>query len=199
MSEKRLDMWTGRWVDFNTKWHKSEVNEHLLRHFDVLRNGKDKIKIFFPLCGKSVDLVHLYKEGHTVVGNEAVSSAVDMMFKTGGVEYKKKYHPEVEGFVYRSLDAKLIVFACDFFKMSPDLLDFKFDAVFDRGAFEAIAEADRKGYIQTILKLLSPDFRYVLNCYEYEDDVFKGPPRSIPRQVVTDMFSGYDLGGESFS
>ena len=68
--EDRLDLWRGRWTDQRFGWHKSNVNEHLLKYFDMLKNGKEKLKILFPLCGKSLDLVHCYNQGHTVIGIE---------------------------------------------------------------------------------------------------------------------------------
>ena len=80
--------------------------------------------------------------------------------------------------------------------MKPELLEHgKCDAVYDRGAFEAILESDRKSYVQTILPLLSSDFRYLLNFYEYQDEVFKGPPRSCDRKEVTELFSGHSIEG----
>ena len=69
-----MDLWRGRWTDQRFGWHKSNVNEHLLKYFDMLKNGKEKLKILFPLCGKSLDLVHCYNQGHTVVGIEGTLS-----------------------------------------------------------------------------------------------------------------------------
>ena len=74
---------------------------------------------------------------------------------------------------FQSLDSRLVVYSCDFFKMKPDILENgKCDAVYDRGAFEAIYESDRQAYVRTILSLLTSDFRYILNVYEYEDEVY---------------------------
>ena len=77
--------------------------------------------------------------------------------------------------------------------MKPELLDLKkCDAVYDRGAFEAIFETDRQAYVELILKLLKPaDFRYILNVYEYEDEIFKGPPRACKKEEVLRLFNGH--------
>ena len=76
-------------------------------------------------------------------------------------------------FFFQSLDSRLVVYSCDFFKMKVDVLEHgKCDAVYDRGAFEAIYESDRQAYVRTILALLTSDFRYILNVYEYEDEVY---------------------------
>ena len=70
---------------------------------------------------------------------------------------------------FQNLDSRLVVYSCDFFKMKPDILENgKCDAVYDRGAFEAIYESDRQAYVRTILSLLtsSPSFRlhYLVCC-----------------------------------
>ena len=48
----------------------------------------------------------------------------------------------------------------------------KCEAVFDRGAFEAIYEADREAYVKLILNFVTPDFRYIVECYEYEGYIY---------------------------
>merc|ERR1712018_685674 len=113
------------------------------------------------------------------------------MFQQGGLDYSRKFSPEIDGFIYQSDDQRLTVFVCDFFKMK--LLDGleKCDAVYDRGAFEAIFEADREAYVQLILNMLKSDFRYILNAYEYQDEVFKGPPRACTREEVVRLFNGH--------
>ena len=64
----------------------------------------------------------------------------------------------------------------------------KFEAIFDRGAFEAINEEDREAYADFILKILAPKFRIILNGYEYTTEVFKGPPRNVDREQVFQLF-----------
>ena len=147
------------------------------------------------MSGKSLDLVHLYKEGHFVYGIEGVPLAVEEMYKTANLEFTKKYCPEIDGFVYSTLDEKLKVFSCDFFKMKPELVE-KLDAVFDRGAFEAIFESDRAQYVQLIMQMLKEDFRYILNVYEYEDAIFKGPPRACKKDEVLQLFNGHKFNGK---
>ena len=65
------------------------------------QNGKEKIKILFPLSGKSLDLPHFYKEGHKVVGIEGVPLAVEEMFQTAEIKYDKKFCTDIDGFIYQ--------------------------------------------------------------------------------------------------
>ena len=82
------------------------------------------------------------------------------------------------------------------------------DAVYDRGALEAINVGDRQAYVKLMGKLvgksfrwdfcrrvlwlketfISVHFRYVLNAYEYDDSEFQGPPRNLPRDEVFNLF-----------
>jgi len=177
--EDRLNMWQGRWDKSITGWHKSNVNEHLTRYYDYLLNGKETIKILFPLSGKSIDLPHCYNQGHTV--------------------YIRTFSTEIDGFIYQTEDTRLTVFCCDFFKMKGELLGVeKCEAVFDRGAFEAIYEADREAYVKLILNFVTPDFRYIVECYEYEGE-YKGPPRSCKKEKVFALFGGHKIGPNLFS
>ena len=96
---------------------------------------------------------------------------------------------------FQSNDSRLVVFACDFFKMKPTLLpNGPVDAAYDRGAFEAIFESDRKAYIQSMLSFMQPDFRYIVNCFEYDEaEEFKGPPRKCMRDQVCKLFDGHAI------
>ena len=42
---ERLNMWAERWDMSKIGWHKSDVNEHLLKHFDYLQVKLMSIKI----------------------------------------------------------------------------------------------------------------------------------------------------------
>ena len=76
-------------------------------------------------------------------------------------------------YLLQTEDTRLTVFCCDFFKMKGELLGVKkCEAVFDRGAFEAIYEADREAYVKLILNFVTPDFRYIVECYEYEGYIY---------------------------
>lgn len=68
----------------------------------------------------------------------------------------------------------------------------KCDAVFDRGAFEAILECDRSDYVKKILPLLANDFKYILSICDYEDDTFVGSVGC--RQEVKKLFTGHEIG-----
>lgn len=72
---KRLGDWDARWAENKIGFHKAGVNDNLVNHLHELQEGlqvKDagKPRVFVPLCGKSVDLPYLARNGFSVVGLE---------------------------------------------------------------------------------------------------------------------------------
>ena len=92
----------------------------------------------------------------------------------------------------QSLDSKFVVYCCDFFNMTPKVFQHeKCNAVFDRGAFEAILECDRSSYVKIMLPLLANDFKYILSICDYEDETFVGSVGC--RQEVNKLFTGHEI------
>ena len=60
--EKRFDYstgilyWSERWEMGESPWHNNTVNEFLIKYFPNPEVGKQKHRIFVPLCGKSQDM-----------------------------------------------------------------------------------------------------------------------------------------------
>ena len=159
------------------------------------QNGRENIKILFPLSGKSLDLAYCYNQGHTVIGIEGVPLAVEEMFQSANLKYSRTFDTEIDGFIYKTEDERLTVYCCDFFKMNPAILgEKKCDAVFDRGAFVAIYESDREAYVKLILNLVTPNFRYILNSFDYEGKKTT-PPRSCKKEKLFALFNGHTFDG----
>eukprot|EP00941_MAST-03F_sp_MAST-3F-sp1_P004407 g4407.t1 len=85
----RLSRWitnwnAGRYSKADQSFHRSTVNPHLLTFEHLLYGGKKvggRERVLVPLCGKSVDLVHLAMRGNDVLGVEAVPRAVEEFSK----------------------------------------------------------------------------------------------------------------------
>jgi len=148
------------------------------------------VRFFIPLCGKAGDLMHLYKAGHNVTGVEGVPFVVEQFFRENKLDFEKTSLPEVKGWRFKTKDGRLCIFACDYFSLTPDLVG-SVDAVYDRGALGAINVQDRLAYVKLMQKLLGKEFRYVLNADEYDDSMFQGPPRNLPRDEVFNLFADY--------
>ena len=51
--------------------------------------------------------------------------------------------------------------------------------MFDRGSLVAIPVGERVNYSQHIQSLLKPNFRYLLDVFEYNKDEYAGPPHCL--------------------
>jgi len=190
MSE-RVEQWNENyWKKDSIPWHQAQPNEALTKNWAAVTEGRSgqRLRVLLPLCGASLDLAWIQSQGHTVVGVEGVRKAAEKLFRDANIE------PEVteiaSGIVkFSSADASLTVFVTDFFNVSAEVIG-NFDAVFDRGALEALNESDREQYIGLIKKCLNKNFRYLLSGFEYDASLKEGPPRPLPPAVVKELFEG---------
>jgi len=191
--EDRVQYWQARWATGQSQWQSEKPQQYLVKYFDTLLpagGGGSPSRFFLPMCGKAGDLLHLYNQGHTVTGVEGVPFVVEQFFTENKLPYDKVSLPEVGGWRFRTKDARLTIYACDFFCLTPNLVG-DIDAVYDRGALGAIAVQDRPGYVKLMQQLIGKDFRYMLEAYEYDDSLFQGPPRNLPRDEVFNLFADF--------
>merc|ERR1712117_415494 len=108
-----------------------------------MTGGKSHLKFFFPLCGKTKDMLWIYQQGHDVVGVEAVTEAVRQFFEESEIDFTVEKCSQVDGWVFKSHDGRIRIFACDLFKITPEVIG-PIDCVFDRGSYVAIERESRK-------------------------------------------------------
>ncbi|XP_071529319.1 thiopurine S-methyltransferase-like [Panulirus ornatus] len=181
----RIETWTQKWATGRTLWHKNDVNYALLHHETLLLRSPG-LRVFVPLCGKSVDLKWFYDKGHTVVGVEGVEQAAVEFFSEHSLNYKTEQLTWAK--LYKTNDDRLNIYCCDMFKVDIATLG-KFDVVWDRGSLVAIYEEDRKSYVSILKSLLASDFRYLLSVTQYTpNENFSGPPRNIPTELIEELF-----------
>ena len=70
-----INFWNERWEQNEIGFHQSTVSPHLVNYWPSMVS--DQAKVFVPLCGKSLDLLWLMKQGHQVAGAECSDLAVD--------------------------------------------------------------------------------------------------------------------------
>jgi len=192
----KLGYWENRWATGQSQWHKNEVNPLFLKWFDECKGRRARgtmetdMRFLFPLCGKSRDLIWVYRKGYYVTGIEAVASVVDALYTEANIPYTKYYEKEIDGWIYESSgdNAKLKVFCCDVFKMSMRLLRYPVDRVYDIKSYVAIEREDREKYIRIILSMVTSKFRYLLIAVQYDPTRFAGPPRHVDRAELTNLF-----------
>lgn len=81
-----------------------------------LLEGRDgKMTILFPFCGKAVDMVYYYQNGHTVIGVECSQEGIIEFFEEQQLEYDKV--SKGNNFLYTTKDLKLVIFNTNFFTL----------------------------------------------------------------------------------
>lgn len=197
MSTDKISVWEEKWAKGDTPWHQQEVNNKLLSNMDELigcvgPNGETELRtVLVPLCGKTKDMLHLYNQGHTVVGCEGVEKGCVEFFAENNLQFTRSPLEGIDGSLFSTEDGRLRLYQCDFLLLTSDLVDLKFDCVWDIQALVSINPRDRKQYVRTVRSLLKDQFRYLLVTVEYEPFAHLGTPHSISYNAVKELFGSF--------
>ncbi|XP_050404586.1 thiopurine S-methyltransferase [Patella vulgata] len=168
-----------------------EVHECLLKYEDLALKGREKLKIFVPLCGKTYDIKWLADKGHEVVGIELSPVAVQQFFELNNIEFSVSKVPSIQGDLYTSKLGNIRIYCGDFFLFSKNL-ESNFQVVWDAGALHSFPKSEREKYIDVVKSLMAPGCQYLL-----EEDV----PSCSDRFEIADLekafgpnFTVVDLG-----
>ncbi len=184
-NERSEQHWVDQWEKGLTPWHRKEPDSQLQSHINLLTGGKHGLSIFIPFCGKSLDIIWLLKQGHSVVGVELSSLAVQQLFEENELPYSKI---EEESFtVYKGLDQRLKIFVGSLFDLTAELTDHH-DAVWDCKALGAVNISQRKHYIKILLSILKPSGSILVSHLEYDSLEHYGPPFSLSTTVLQALF-----------
>lgn len=179
--------WQSRWNEGRTAFHEGAPNRHLTRHFGALSLAPGS-HVFVPLSGKSVDLDWLLAQGCRVSGIEFNREAVAEVFDRLGLL------PEITetAGLTRYETGDLVLWVGDFFELTPQELG-AVDAVYDRAALVALPAQKRQGYV-THLQILCPLKPQLLVSYDYDQAQTEGPPFSVPRDTIFELYADlYDI------
>jgi len=180
------EFWIQAWKEGQTRFHLSEINPNLLNYVD--QNPKltqEKMNIFVPLCGKTLDLIFLRDLGHNVYGIELSQLAVEEFFKQNDISYKIKDVGDLKAYCSKGIT----IYLGDFFKLTKDLLS-NIGLIYDRAAIVALPESMRKIYFEKLTQLLEKETKILMISFERVPQTDHGPPHSIPRQEIVNYCEG---------
>lgn len=141
MPDRDNERWQQCWRDRETAFHQTTVNPLLIRFWSRLGLAASD-RVFVPMCGKSLDLLWLYRQGHGVLGVELSPIAARAFFKESRLQPTRRKL----GAFTRWEHGRLGIHCGDFFKLTAaDLGDVK--AVFDRASLTALPEEMRAEYV----------------------------------------------------
>jgi len=178
------EFWHQRWSRDEIGFHQHEYNAHMQAFFRRLRLPPGG-HVLVPLCGKSLDMIWLLQQGYRVTGIEISPRAVEDFFWENRLEHQVE---EIAGGSrYRA--HHLDIYCADFFEV--DLSELPaIDGIYDRAALIALPEPMRQGYVRRLSALASPGVRSLLVTLEYPPQELSGPPFTVTRAEIDELFAG---------
>jgi len=199
-----LSRWSKRWKDSMLGWHKSDLHHFLKKYGTTIIPNfestetctEDGVRVFFPLCGKTVDMGVLAEEESIseVVGIDGVTKALlEFSDENPDLQIKKA---ENVGPVETFVGKKITLLRGDFFDIDAVATGGKFDSIFDRASLVAISPDLREKYVDVIGKLIKPGGKILLVTFDRrvgtDEAKAAGPPYSVNEDTVRKLYEGQD-------
>ena len=175
--------WQERWARSQIGFHQDKINGYLRRHWPALGLSPGAA-VLVPLCGKSLDLVWLTEQGHTVIGVELAERAVQDFFAERGVPPHVSQHGAFK--VYQA--GKLRILCGDFFALSREHVA-ECQAFYDRAALIALPLEMRERYVAHLQAILPHACQGLLVSLVYDQQRMDGPPFSVEKAEVEWRYS----------
>ncbi|XP_033736866.1 probable thiopurine S-methyltransferase [Pecten maximus] len=179
--------WNERWKKEQTQFHMSIVHPMLLKHINRLTDGKSNLRIFVPLCGKSMDVKWLSDQGHEIVGCDCSEAGCKEIFERDNIPYTSEYRHSVQSTLLKATDRKLSLYVGDFFHLQKKEIG-EFDCVWDRGSLVAIPVKRRQEYADILVSVMANETKYLLDCFLVDNVIFGGPPFNCNEKNVKEYF-----------
>lgn len=180
------EFWMDKWQKMEIGFHLDEVNKALLKYWPTLsvRAGQT---VLVPLCGKSLDLLWLRQQGHSVIGIELSDIAIQQLSEQLSQSLGLEWHISEQGEarVYRADGVTLI---CGDFFAQPVLPAI--DWIYDRAALVALPENMRRDYSRH-LRHISGTAPQLLVTLDYHQPSMSGPPFALSDEEVQQHYSSH--------
>ena len=176
------DFWHDKWQTNNIGFHQDQPHPLLTQHLQSLSLSSNA-RIFVPLCGKSLDLAWLIKQGYHVVGIDLSPIAIQALIIDLGLSFKEIQSGELTHYQHPQIE----LFVGDFFQLTAQQLG-DVDAVYDRAALIALPPQMRSQYTQHLLDITKQAPQLLISL-EYDQNLLQGPPFSVPEHELTEHYA----------
>lgn len=176
------DFWHDKWQTNNIGFHQDQPHPLLTQHLQSLSLSSNA-RIFVPLCGKSLDLAWLIKQGYHVVGIDLSPIAIQALIIDLGLSFKEIQSGELTHYQHPQIE----LFVGDFFQLTAQQLG-DVDAVYDRAALIALPPQMRSQYTQHLLEITKQAPQLLISL-EYDQNLLQGPPFSVPEHELTEHYA----------
>lgn len=177
--------WQNRWHENDIKFNQAAPNAFLQRYWKNLAVDK-QARVLVPLCGKSIDMLWIARQGHEVIGVELSNIACEAFFKENNLPFITRKQNNFD--VYQG--DNITLFAGDFFELTQEMTG-KLDAVFDRAALYALPSTMRQVYVDVLKNLLAPQAMMLLISLCYDQREMEGPPFSVDEKEVHQLYASH--------
>ena len=175
--------WLEYWENNETNWHSDVVTQELEEYLGLLKLEPGD-KVFFPLCGKSLDMTYILNQGFSVIGVELSEIGIKQFFHENGLDFTISQVGEFDLYSAKNIE----IYCGDFFSLtSKYLCDVK--AVFDRKSLIALDQNLRQKYVKHLNDIISLGVRILLITLHYPQHQMSGPPFSVDKSEVESLFS----------
>lgn len=174
----QTDFWQACWEQGKTGFHLSRVNPGLEKYWprQLFKPGDG---VFVPLCGKSLDLLWLARQGLQVLGVELIEKAVLSFFDENGLEFERRV---LDGFVEYS-SGSIRILCGNFFDLTAEHLT-GCRGFYDRAALVALPADTRIRYARHLLDILPKGARGLALVLDYPQEDMQGPPFAVSPDEV---------------
>lgn len=174
--------WLEQWESGRIGFHTKVAHPYLVQHWSSIATTRD-LRVFVPLCGKSLDMDFLMTQGCKVVGIELSPLAIE--------QYLTEHHQAadttiMDGMMIHSAPGLRLIEG-DFFQLTPTQLG-PIDAVYDRAALIAMPPAMQPRYASHLLSLISDTAPILLITLGYDPAEMEGPPFATPPAQLARLF-----------
>jgi thiopurine S-methyltransferase len=177
------DFWHERWAANQIGFHQCETNTYLENYWQSA--GLDRgSRILVPLCGKSLDMLWLARQGYRVAGIEISTLAVEAFFSENDLQPVTTDGP---GYTCWS-DAGIDLYCADFFNLHNGDIG-NIDGLFDRAALIAMAPSQRIAYVAHLTSLLPAQASGLLVTLDYNQQEMGGPPFPVSPDEVESLLA----------
>lgn len=179
--------WIQRWKNGKIGWHRDQPNSKLIEFIDCLSLKKNDL-VFVPLCGKSLDMLYLIKQGYKVIGVELSDIAAQQFFVENKIDYSIIKSDKFT--IYSA--ANIQIYCGDYFDLT--YLDLtSVVAVYDRASLIALPLALRERYASHLYSIISTGCRVLLLTLNYPQSQISGPPFAVNKEEVWLLYkTGFD-------
>ncbi len=173
--------WLERWREGRTPFHMDRINPWL-EHFSHLLDLGPERRVLVPLCGKSLDLGYLARQGGSVIGVDLAEEALRQVLAR---EQRQAVRQERGDAVFLQAEPFTLV-AADILTLTPEQIG-RVDAIWDRAALVALPMACHAPYIKMLLSVLKPGGRILMVSMEYDVTLMDGPPFSVSAREIGEL------------